>query len=410
MTKIIIKYDELISKLDETLFDEYRSSLIKDKSVGASVYELIPEKNIFGDAFKLITSNPKSFRYSLISTADTSYNSILSYLDVCKWVLLDKNKEYLSIHQIQNIELNKLYCFEIEDLNIYISIRKQTQKKVIEKINFTASIFFTNKNLKKIILVSIPLVVLDYQFIRRVFLEKNRGSNSIFSIIQDIINDNSVKTFDHYIENNSNVQTNLIFFTDITNSTRLVNEYTREGLFFVKNAIEKIAEVIEKEGFIVNEILGDGILYSMPLIKLSELNDVEQKLISLNKNIFLSYREEKKRLLKIIKKTNQQDTEEYIFENIKNILDNTYLKTATAIDGTYFLPFNKLSYNRSIMYGKKLWNMEKVFRKYENEKNSNDIFVYDKEVDKYLKIFTKTSMQTVQSSLENISIKVIYNS
>jgi len=400
-----VKYDKLVEKLEESLKNKYSSQTIsKTMSIGASIYELRPSKDIFGDAFELIASKPKEFRFNVISTADLDYNAIKTYLDFCEFEL-SKNKKYIRLKDIKEFEVDRKYKFKINNILVFLVINKQIRKKVNKEIIYTATIIYTNKIYSRVILVSIPLMGIEKNFLKFGFLTSDE--NTIFSSISDIIELNTRKSLTYYLNNSSKVKTNLIFFTDITNSTAFVNEYSREALFFIQKSLEKVAQEIEKTGgFIINEILGDGILYSISLLKLREHDNVEEILISLNRRIYEVYNSEKSKFLKLIEKSTLIN-ETYVYEQITDILNKTFLKTAIAIDGTYFMPFANLSFNRSIMYGKNLWNMDEIFKVYEKEKNKSDIFIYNEVVERYLRIFCDVDFNKVSEDLKSKNIVCI---
>jgi len=117
-----VKYDKLVEKLEESLKNKYSSQTIsKTMSIGASIYELRPSKDIFGDAFELIVSKPKEFRFNVISTADLDYNAIKTYLDFCEFEL-SKNKKYIRLKDIKEFEVDKKYKFKINNILVFLVI------------------------------------------------------------------------------------------------------------------------------------------------------------------------------------------------------------------------------------------------------------------------------------------------
>ena len=191
------------------------------------------------------------------------------------------------------------------------------------------------------------------------------------------------------------IKTSVVLFSDITNSTRIIKEYPREGLFIVRDLVKELSKTIEKYNLLINEIPGDGVLYSLNFEEMTT-NYNSYKLEEIVREIHSNYNRKKRELIEMIKDTEEYQSNKNFYTNIIKYIDSAYLKTAICVDGIYFLPIENISFKQSILYGIELWNIPKIFQSYSREKRKSDIILIHENFFYYMDTFNLPSFNIKQ--------------
>ena len=392
--------------------------------IGISIYTMDLDKNLFGHQFNLITSKPKNFQINSISTSRNDLNAIEAYMLLVKQINttkyiknINKNKKEIFIkNTYDNVCKNDKSNFYFNQFSqqCILTVRPVKQEWRIFGGKYVVSIVYINKNSHKALLVSLSL---------KEDLKKCNFKVLLENIYNNFINDGAkfvklknqfmsvnVKSINESFYYNSQMKTSLVFFTDITNSTDLINDYPREGLFIIRRLIEKLAETVEKHGLLINEIPGDGLLYSIGFGKFINKSLQHQ---AINKLSFLEaylqilykvYNKEKIKILQEFKESYEYKSNSSFYINFENLLKRNYLKTVLFIDNISFIPLDLISFKQYILYGSKLWDISKFFKTFEEEKNKNDIIVFHESVYSYFEAFLFKNKKKITINEKDVCI------
>lgn len=388
------------AKFEQWFSSEDYVKYIDDYVVGVSFYELDIEKDsdYFGHEFSLITSRPKNFKIDTIPTSDYKLNSIDTYLNLVK-----------NIHKVNStieydIEENSICYIQKDNIKISYSIRDKNVNIDIDGIGKVLSIVYLNKETKKILLVSVSfksdlnqdeLKIIFKNHIVDMFIKSGKTLDLIIKFLQD--KSQSLIS----IQNTKEVKTSIILFSDITNSTNLLKSNSREGLFIIRELVATIAKTAEEFRFNINEIPGDGVLFSKDFHKL-DVNTFIQFITKL----YLNYNNCKEEILHKIKNSCEYQNNENMYLNFEDNLKKAYLKTAFCIDGIYFLPIKDISFKQSILYGANLWNIPRVFNDFFDKKNEGDILLVSDNLTMYLKAFLSRDIEMFISDINKKCNKI----
>jgi len=421
------EYIDYQEELEVWLRDEKSEySKISHYLVGISFYHMNLDTNFFGHEFDIITSKPKNFRIDTITTSCDDLNSIKLYLSLAEMINTQSKKFTKNISLDNFVEntfkifhnkgQNEDYCLYMKQNDEYfaLSIKKQKEDIGIKGVDKVISILYIGKetnNSRKSLLISIStkdtLQEYDIKTLMKYIYNFFIAKESLFYEIKDKFLNIQNKSITKEFTFMSHMKTSIVLFTDITNSTNLITAYPREGLFVVRKLVGVLAKVIEDYKFVINEIPGDGILFSMDLGNFITLKKNDQDwLNNFFKELYQRYNDTKKEIIDELKSSCEYQSNENFYENFEDLVTNAYLKTAVCIDGIYFIPLDGISFKQTILYGTKLWNIPKAFVDFEDEKNKEDIILYHKNLECYFKSFdlNKNDVIIVKNIEENIQI------
>jgi hypothetical protein len=386
------KFEEWFRKGDYKKYFE-------DYVAGISFYEMDIEKNsnYFGHEFSLITSIPKNFKIDTISTSSYELNSIDTYLRLINNIDNIKTNTKLCPN---NIDKDIFCCFKKNDINISYTLKEKIEVIDVGDIGKVLSIVYLKEDTKKVLLVSISFKSdIDQEEFKIMFknhmLKIFLRDGYTFKLISKFLNSKKESLIN--IQNTREAKTSILLFSDITNSTSLLRSNSKEGLFVVRELTSVIAKVAEEYRFNINEIPGDGVLYSKDLYKIVDIKEF----LGFLEALYSSYNSKKKEILDRFKNSCEYQSNQNMYINFEDNLDKAYLKTAFCIDGIYFMPIKDISFKQSILYGTNLWDIPRVFNEFYMEKNRGDLLLINKNLDIYLEAFYNVNIDKFIQDIQN---------